>query len=134
MDTPDPSLFSAAALAVLDQMPFDGAASAHFEYLSGGLMWPDEFPPLGSPGRRTISPPSVVGAVLAYRASITLGKEWTFYRPLWEQLMRQAPNWPGLRAERRGERAQRCLQAALRLQDRCLAPLEAHCMSKGDTP
>jgi hypothetical protein len=133
MDEPEILLFSAEALVVLDQMPYDPAARASFEYLSGGLIWPDEFPLIGSPDRRQITPPSAIGAVLAYRASITLGKEWVSYRPIWEHLMQNAPNWPGLRPERRGERALRRLQAALRLQDRCLGDFESQPESEVDS-
>jgi hypothetical protein len=67
MATPESILFTSAAMIVLDQMPLDAGARASFEYLSGGVMWPDEFPLIGSPERREISPPSAIGSVLAYR-------------------------------------------------------------------
>lgn len=126
MDTPQPRVFSKAALAILNRMPFDPTARGKFEYLSGGLLWADEFPPLGSSDWAVIEPDYLYRALLAYRASITLDQEQAKACELWDQVARQAPNWPGLRPERRGERAQRRLRAALRLSDKCLAELEAN--------
>jgi hypothetical protein len=126
MDTAGLPLFSPTALAVLDRMPLDSTARGSFELMSGGLMWPDEFPRPGSPDWATVSPNWVYRYLLAYRASITLGEERAEFRPVWEQVARHAPNWPGLRAERRGERARRRLLAALRRQEKCLAEMESH--------
>lgn len=125
MDTPGLPLFSADALAVLDGMPFDPVASVGFEVMSGEMMWSDEFPPAGSPGWAAISPNWMYRYLLAYRASITLGEERTEYRPVWDQVVRRAPNWPGLRPERRSESALRRLRVALRQQGKCLTELES---------
>lgn len=40
--------FSEAALAILDAMPVDPNATYQYEHLSGGFIWSDEFPPIGS--------------------------------------------------------------------------------------
>jgi len=120
-----PQFFSDAALAVLDAMRFDPGARAHFEYLSGGLLWSDEFPKCGTSEWLAIAPGHLYSYLLAYRASITLGPERAGIRELWEQVVQKAPNWPGLRPERRGPRALRRLQAALRIQEKCFARLEA---------
>src|SRR5690349_10367873 len=101
MDTHERPLFTAAALAVLDGMPFDPNARGRFEYMSGGLIWPDEFPRPGSAEWEAVSPNWVYRYLTAYRASITLGAERAEFRPVWEQVLQQAPNWPGLRPERR---------------------------------
>jgi hypothetical protein len=122
--------FSEAALAVLDRMPCDPTARAAFEWLSGGLMWADEFPPVGTPERQAMSQAGAVGCLLAARAAVTLGQESGFL-PVWEQVVRHAPNWPGLRPERRGEAALKRLRAALRRQDRCLAAIEAQAQQEG---
>jgi len=103
--------------------PHEPLARGEFEWLSGGLMWSDEFPSLGTPERQAMSQAGAVGCLLAARAAVTLGQESGFL-PVWEQVARHAPNWPGLRPERRGEAALRRLRAALRRQDRCLAALE----------
>lgn len=126
MDTSEPRLFSEAALAVLDRMPFDPAARGSFEIMSGGLLWPDEFPGPGTREWAAIAPGWLYRYLIAYRASITLGEERAEFRSIWEQVIRHAPNWPGLRPERWGELAQRRLRAALRRQNRCLAELESH--------
>jgi hypothetical protein len=125
MEQPGLPLFSADALAVLDRMPFDPDARGSFELMSGGLIWPDEFPPPGSPEWELVRPQWVYRYLVAYRRALTLGEDREEFRPVWEQVVRQAPNWPGLRPERRGERAERRLRAALRQQDKCLAEFES---------
>jgi hypothetical protein len=125
MEQPELPLFSADALAVLDRMPFDAAARGRFELMSGGLVWSDEFPRFGSSEWELVSPQWVYRYLIAYRRSLTLGEERSAFRAVWEQVARHAPNWPGLRPERHGERAARRLRAALRRQDKCLAALEA---------
>jgi len=118
--------FSRAALAALDQLRFDPAARGRFELMSGGLMWPDEFPPSGSAEWELVRPQWAYRYLIAYRRVVTLGEDREEFRPVWEQVARHAPNWPGLRPERRDERAARRLRAALRGQDKCLAEFEAH--------
>jgi hypothetical protein len=99
--------------------------------MSGGLVWPDEFPRTGSPEWELVRPQWVYRYLIAYRRALTLGEERAAFRPVWEQVAQQAPNWPGLRAERCGERAARRLRAALRRQDKCLAEFELR-LSVGD--
>jgi hypothetical protein len=113
-------LFSAAALAVLDRQPFDPAARGSYEMMSGGLMWRDEFPEVGSPEWQLVAADWVYRYLIGYRASITLGEERAAFRPVWEQVVQMAPNWPGLREERRGDDARRRLSAARRSSKRCL--------------
>jgi hypothetical protein len=126
MDTHNPPLFSPTALSILDRMPFDPDARASYELLSGALMWPDECPRPGTPEFAAVAPVGAYRYLVAYRASITLGGERTKFRPVWEQVVQYAPNWPGLCPERRGERARRRLLAAQRQQARCLDELERH--------
>lgn len=118
------AIFSEAALVVLDQMAFNPMARGRFEWLSGGLIWPDELPRIGTAEWDVVSPGDVYRFLIAYRASITVGPERAEFRPVWEQVVEHAPNWPGLRPERRDERAARRLRAAYRRRDRCLAELE----------
>ncbi len=117
-------LFSAAALAILDGMPFDPTARARYDLLSGGLVWPDEFPRSGSSAWAVLGVAYAHRYLVAYRASITLGEEREGLRPLWQQVLTGAPGWPGLRPERHGKRARRRLLAGQRLQSRCLEELE----------
>ncbi len=120
----DIPLFTEAALAVLDRQPFDSQSKAGYEIMSGGLVWPDEFPAFASSDWRVVAGGLVHRYLIAYRASLTLGLERAAYRPIWEQAIRQAPRWPGLRDERRGERARRRLRAAKRRESRCFEDFE----------
>jgi hypothetical protein len=117
-------MFSPAALALLDRQPYDPAAKGRYEFLSGGLIWGDDFPEFGSAEWQSISTNDVYRFLIAYRASITLGEERPEFRPVWEQVAREAPNWPGLRPERRGEKARKRLLAAKRRADACIDELE----------
>jgi len=116
-------LFSPAALEILDSQQHNPAAKGVFEWLSGGLVWPDERPEVSEPGRELVFANAAFGCLLASRAAITLGKETGIW-PVWEQMLQHAPNWPGLRPERRGEQARKRLLAAQRRQDRCFAEIE----------
>jgi hypothetical protein len=63
------TLISDGSLSVLNDMSLDAGSRGRFEWLSGGLMWPDEFPPLGTPERKLISTPQeAIGCLLACRA------------------------------------------------------------------
>ena len=117
-------LFSPAALEVLNSQQYDPAAKGAYELMSGGLMWPDEFPKPGAPGRDTVFAPWAYRFLIAARAAITLGDERTGFRPTWDQVVREAPNWPGLRPERWGEQARRRLLAAKRREAKCFDELE----------
>jgi hypothetical protein len=117
---PDPEepLFSAKGLAVLDRQPYDSRARGSYNIFVHGLQWPDEFPAKGSVALQQVSDHRAA-RLLIYRASLTLGEELPEVRPLWEQVVRHAPNWPGLREERWGERARRRLRAGRRREAAC---------------
>lgn len=125
MNAPSAPSLSIEALRVLDGMPFDPDARSHFDVMSGGLQWTDEFPRVGSAEWPVVRRDWSYRFLIGYRASLTLGERRDELRPIWEQVVRGAPNWPGLRPERHGRRALGRLRAALRLQDRCLTDLES---------
>lgn len=125
MDEAGVPLFSTDALTALDRQVHDPKARASYDVLAGGLTWPDEFPAVGTPGWSAVSENWVYRLLIAYRASVTLGQERAEFRPVWDQVVRHAPNWPGLRPDRRGEKARRRLLAASRCEDRFLAEMEA---------
>jgi hypothetical protein len=116
-DPLDP-LLSAEALTVLDRRPYAPDARGGYNFVVKGLQWPDEFPAIGSLERPVVSDHRAA-RLLIYRASLTLGEELAEWRPLWEQVARHAPNWPGLREDRRGERARRRLLAGRRREAAC---------------
>jgi hypothetical protein len=118
-------LFSRAGLWLLDRRLFDPAAEGRFEYLAGGLVWSDEFGAACSPVFHGFA----FRYLIAYRASVTLDKECVGFRPVWKQVVRFAPRWPGLRPERWSGPAVRRLRAALRVQDKCLAEFKSKCVS-----
>jgi hypothetical protein len=93
-------LFPEAALDILRQARFDEKAVRKYEKLSGGFWWSDE---------RIYD---VVGLcmevdshayqyALAFRASLSNGTPRDDLRDAWDQLLRECPNWPGFRLERR---------------------------------
>ncbi len=104
--------FEPHVLLRLDSLAADPAATVGYEYLTGGLVWSDELP-RDVEGQRIVVRSGAFKRVLAYRASLTLGEERTEFRLYWDQLERGAPNWPGLRAERRGAEARRQLIARI---------------------
>ena len=116
--------FSNDALAILDRLPFDPEARASYDMMSGGLVWPDELPLQWSPEWRAIKPGSIFRILIGYRASITDGAERAEFRFIWQQVLDHAPNWPGLRPDRHGDRARHRLLAAKRREGVCLRALE----------
>lgn len=117
-------VISARTLRLLDGMVYDPLAKAGYDIMSGGLVWPDEFPPFGDPAGREVWPAYLPRFLVAYRASLTLGETRTELKDLWDQVSRDAPHWPGLREDRRGEKARKRLLAAKRRDQICLDGLE----------
>jgi len=111
--------FSDDAIQVLNRMLFDPNATHFFEHLSGGYIWSDEFPRLFTPEWEIVSEGYVHRMLVAARHDITLGVTLPRFRPLWQQVAEFAPNWPGLRPERRSESVRKRLLAAKRLAERC---------------
>jgi hypothetical protein len=124
-------LFTRDGLAVLDRLQFDPAARASYDLMSGGLRWPDELPRPDTKDWDDIEPGDAYRYLLAYRAAITLGEDRPDYRPVWEQVVQFAANWPGLREERRGPKARRRLLATMRREQLCLSKLEAELDRQG---
>ena len=111
-------------LRILDAMPVDPSASHFYEQLSGGFLWSDEFP-TGDPAKwEIVSHDYLYRWILHLRARITKGETELADFPLWQQLVENAPNWPGLHPERRSEEVRRRLFAAERLAERCYKRLE----------
>ncbi len=120
-------VISATTLRLLDGMVCNSLAKAGYDIMAGGLVWPDEFPPFGDPAGREVWRGYLPRFLVAYRASLTLGEartELRELRELWDQVSRDAPHWPGLREDRRGEKARARLLAARRRDQICLDGLE----------
>ncbi len=103
-----PPLLSARVLSILNTLPFDPHARSELTHLFDGLRWSDELP-TDEANRRLVSFSDGVSHAHFYRTCLTRGEERPEYRPLWNQLAIHAPNWPGMRPERRDESARRLL-------------------------
>ena len=113
------TLLSDTALEVLNRMPFDPIATCFYEHLSGGMLWSDEFPSVGSRDWEVVAKGYLYRFLIAARRDITIGEASPRFQPLWQKVEKCAPNWPGLRPERRSERMQKKLLAAEHLAKRC---------------
>ncbi|KLU05953.1 hypothetical protein RISK_001804 [Rhodopirellula islandica] len=111
-------------------MVVDPNATYSYEHLSGGFWWSDEFPPDDSPDWETVGHDYLYRSLIRIRRCITLGDDSAATVPLWQQVLTDSPNWPGLCPDRHTGRIVKRLLAAERLSDRCLAQLEAE--SAGD--
>jgi hypothetical protein len=117
-------------LSFLRSMTADPSAVASYEYLTGGLVWSDEVP-ADEQGRRTVWRSLAFRMAIAYRASLTIGEERAEFRPLWQQIEQDAPSWPGLRPDRRGEAARRQLAERHKELDRWIEELDAAAKARG---
>ena len=126
-----------AALCRLNEMPFDPNATHAYDHMAGGLVWSDEFPSEDA-SWDFVSNITPCRYLVRFRALITLGQTELSDQPLWRQVEQSAPNWPGLRIERRNGRIRRRLQAAKRLATRCYKELfgesEAVADASGEKP
>ncbi|WDI42267.1 hypothetical protein [Bremerella sp. P1] len=91
--------FPDRALAILRQTIWDPNAICIYDGVSGGLVWSDEYP---HEAMKVCLPDNhwAFRYVLAYRASLILGEPREEFSAPWDQLMKECPNWPGLRPER----------------------------------
>ena len=119
------TMFSDAALAVLDSMPFDAAATFSYHHFAGGFLWSDEFPELSSTDWHVVSHDDVYRYLIRIRRCITFDDPSLSSLPLWRQVADQASNWPGLRIDRRTGPSVKRLRAAERLAERCFDKLDA---------
>ncbi len=106
----DRTIFPEGALELLRQVRYDPAAECHYEGMSGGLVWSDEFP------REVISACHAehnfaFRYVLAYRASLIREAPREKFRPVWHQLLQECPHWPGLRYERQSPSLRELLES-----------------------
>ena len=110
--------FSADALAILDSLILDAEATFAYEHMSGGFVWSDEFPARSTPEWKIVSHDYLYRYLLRARRCLTLG-EPTESLSLWQQVMTEAPNWPGLLGDRRSTEVAKRLRAAEWASSRC---------------
>lgn len=115
--------FSEQALAVLNALPFHANARFFYEHLSGGFVWSDDFPSIDSPEWTVVSHDCLYRYMIRIRRCITLGDMALESHPLWRQVVSGAPDWPGLKPDRRSARIAKKLRAAERIAERCYKKL-----------
>jgi hypothetical protein len=86
-------------LTLLRQASFDPAAVRNYNVFDGGFRWSDEFPS-GFFDQVIRLDYWLDRYLAAHRASLILGKEDHRFRSIWQEVQREVPGWPGLRAER----------------------------------
>jgi hypothetical protein len=102
--------FPEKALAILRKTKWNPQAKWFYEGMSGGLIWDDEFP------EEALTACVSVGNwalrfVVGYRASLIRESPREELRASWDQLLRQCPQWPGFRPERRASELKPQLEA-----------------------
>src|SRR5262245_41387493 len=92
----DSALFSEAELSLLRGARYDPNAIRHCDLFAGGFFWSDE----AIKELAMASDNYLHRYVIYYRSLLSQGKAPTPF-PLWDQLLRECPDWPGFRPERR---------------------------------
>lgn len=87
------------AIVILRRAVWHPDAKRSYEVMTGSLWWTDELMCEVShlcTGRDNWSYRYLMG----FRASVIRGAPNEAFRPVWDQVERECPNWPGLRPER----------------------------------
>ena len=119
----DQMLFPEEALAILRQARWDPNATHSYEVMSGGFAWSDER--LSQSGSVCMAHGSwAFRFLMGYRASLIRGNPREELRATWDQLLRECPEWPGFRPERRDASLATELDRESRKVDVCVRRLE----------
>jgi hypothetical protein len=87
------------AIAVLRRAVWQPDAKRSYELMTGSFWWPDEL--VHEVSRLCVERDNwSFRYLMGYRASVIRGAPQEAYRPVWEQVARECPDWPGLRPER----------------------------------
>jgi hypothetical protein len=95
----DPLLLPDDAIIILRQAIWQPDARRFLEMMTGAFWWTDELV-------QEIAHLCVARGnwsfryLMGYRASVIRGKPEERFRPVWDQVARECPDWPGLRPER----------------------------------
>jgi hypothetical protein len=105
---------------ILKDCVHDPNALRHYDLMRGGFVWSDEMP-----SEARLAAILLLAKVIAYRASLTLGKPRQEFEGEWNDLKEAVPTWPGFREERISDNlVKRDLMAEDKKTDRCIARLE----------
>ena len=92
-DTPSPAILAHA----IQHCQFHPDAKRSAELLSGGFMWSDERPEAAYIDSEN---DYLFRFLIGFRASLIRGEPMEELRPVWDELQRLCPSWPGFRPER----------------------------------
>jgi hypothetical protein len=92
-DVPRPDILARA----IRRCRYSPAATRSAELMSGGFMWSDEMP-----ARWYFDPDYgyTFRFLIGFRASLIRGEPMEGLRPIWDEVRRLCPQWPGFRPER----------------------------------
>jgi hypothetical protein len=90
-------LFDDEALDFLSKADYDPDAKRSYEIMSDSFVWSDE---LLLEAFAEFSGAWPFRELMAYRRSVILCAPDSRLRPVWEQMAKACPEWPGLRPER----------------------------------
>ena len=79
---------------ILTQSEITESAIARYELLSGSLVWSDEIP------THTVQNSDCLRYILNYRTGLIIGEPDGTFAPIWQEALRQFPNWIGFLPER----------------------------------
>jgi hypothetical protein len=85
------------------KLKYDPNAKSSYEWMSGGLIWKDEFTSELIAGLSKQTHPIInylLRYLWAYRSSLVVGKERLEFRKIWQTVYSQVPFWPGFTPER----------------------------------
>jgi len=85
---------------VLNDLSPQADARVYFEYMSGALVWSDEYPPIREEDPNPFPVPNLRG-IWAFRTSLIEEQPREKFREAWELAQSLFPNWPGFLSERR---------------------------------
>jgi len=119
----DQMLFPEEALVILRQARWDANATHSYKVMSGGFAWSDER--LSQAATACMAHGSwAFRFLMGYRASLISGRPREELRLPWDQLLRECPEWPGFRSERRDPSLAAELDRENRRVDVCVRRIE----------
>ena len=104
-------LFGFGPLHFLSKAVYDPDAQRCYEILADSFFWSDE---LVWEGFAEFSQDWPFRQLMAYRGTVIRGAPDPDLQPVWEQVAKECPGWPGLRPERSSPALAAALQRARR--------------------
>ena len=90
------------AIVILRRAVWQPDAKRSHELMTGSFWWSDEL--VGEVARLCVGKDNwSFRYLMGYRASVIRGAPNVAFRPVWEQVAQECPDWPGLRPERNSQ-------------------------------